>query len=54
MESVNDDGWTPLNGAACKGHVEVVRELLNHGASMESVNNNGFTTLNSAANSGHV
>jgi ankyrin repeat protein len=31
LESANNNGWTTVNAAANKGHVEVVRELLKHG-----------------------
>jgi len=49
LESANNNGWTPLNIAAQNGHVEVVRELLKHGAKLESANNKGWTLLNIAA-----
>jgi ankyrin repeat protein len=32
VESVNKNGYTPLNTADEKGHMEVVRELQKHGA----------------------
>jgi ankyrin repeat protein len=41
LENANNNGWTPLNSAAEKGHLDIVRELLKHGAKLESANNNG-------------
>ena len=40
--------------AATKGHTEVVREMLNHDASMNSTNETGETILRPAAAKGHV
>jgi serine/threonine-protein phosphatase 6 regulatory ankyrin repeat subunit B len=41
MESVNNDGWTPLHIATNNGPVEVLRVLLKNGANIKSVNNYG-------------
>jgi len=54
MEGANNIGWTSLNSVAQKGHVEVVREFLKHGASVECANNNGLSPLYSAADKGYV
>jgi ankyrin repeat protein len=35
----NNEGETSLNIASFKGHVNVVRELLNHGASVNIADN---------------
>jgi ankyrin repeat protein len=32
VNAANKDGFTPLYAARQNGHVEVLRELLNHGA----------------------
>jgi len=40
--------------AAVKAHVEVVRELLKHGAKLESANNNSSTPILIAAVKAHV
>jgi ankyrin repeat protein len=34
VESVNNNGWTPLKTAATKGHMDVVEELQKYGASV--------------------
>lgn len=51
----NDLGhtFTPLSSAAFKGHVELVKLLLEKGAPIESVNNRGWTALMFAAQSPH-
>jgi ankyrin repeat protein len=48
------DGWTPLNSAANKGHVEVVRALIKAGAKLDEPNNFGWTPLHSAADEGRL
>jgi ankyrin repeat protein len=45
-------GRTPLNNAADKGHVEVVRLLLEAGADISIVDFDGRTPLNNAADQG--
>ena len=47
-------GNTPLHSAACAGHVNVVKELISHGAMVEVHNENGHTPLMEAASAGHV
>ena len=42
VEIADNDGLTPLHIAANEGHVEVVRELLQHGASVYNVSKNGY------------
>ena len=54
VESADKDGRTTLYTAALKGHVEVVWELLKHGAKMESADNFGYTPLYAAAVDGHI
>jgi len=46
---VDKYGQTPLCIAAGKGHVQVVHELLNHGASVDSADHYGWTPLPVAA-----
>ena len=54
MESANKDGCKPLYRAAVNDHLEVVRELLKHGAKVESAKKGVWTTLYTAALNGHV
>lgn len=52
MEAEDRIGRTPLIFAASKGHVEVVRMLLESGAMKEAVDKFGSTPLISAAEEG--
>ena len=45
---------TPIYAAADKGHVEIVRELVNRGAGMDISNDDVRTTIYAAAKGGHV
>ena len=47
-------GNTPLHYAACGGHEEVVRALIDSTANVEEHNENGHTPLMEAASAGHV
>ncbi|CAK9080228.1 unnamed protein product [Durusdinium trenchii] len=47
-------GQTALHGAASKGHVDVVRELLRRRALLDSATELGHTPLHLAARAGHV
>jgi hypothetical protein len=53
-EASDADGWTPLNVAACEGHVAVVTALVEAGADKEAAAADGWTPLNVAACHGHV
>lgn len=50
----DDYGCRPLGFAACRGHDEVVRILLDYGADMEARNNADATAVVSLATEGHV
>ena len=45
MNARRTDGWTPLHLASYKGDFEIVRVLLDHGASANTENNAGETPL---------
>jgi ankyrin repeat protein len=47
-------GWTPLTWASMKGHVQVVKELLEHGADMKAKDNQDSTPLHFACSLGHL
>ena len=46
-------GWTPLLVACSRGHLEVVCELLRHGADIELPSTAGWRPLMVAASEGH-
>ncbi len=50
---VNKTGWTPLHYAATKGHVEMMRLLLDNNAFVDSESPNGTTPLMMAAQYGN-
>ncbi len=52
VDSADDKGSTPLHLASSKGHLEVVKFLLEKSADIEAVNGRGFTPLQLAAYSG--
>lgn len=52
LESKQEDGLTPLHCACCIGNTEVVKELLESGASVLSVSNDGWTPLHYVAGNG--
>jgi len=54
MDKAGPLGWTPIYVAADKGHVEVVRELLNRGAKMDIAYEFLSSPLCAAAEKGHL
>merc|ERR1711865_106174 len=50
----NNFGWTALHAAAARGCIEVVMQLLEHGADVNIKNNTVNTPLHVAAESGHT
>ena len=44
MTFVLQNGWSPLNGASEKGHLDVVKTLLEAGANIDQGNNVGICT----------
>lgn len=54
LDATNKDGSTPLLLACYVGHVDVVRCLLQHGASVHTTNQAGWTPLHGAASGGHL
>jgi ankyrin repeat protein len=49
---VNQKGWTPLHYAATKGHIEMMRLLMEHHAHLDDESPNGTTPLMLAAHYG--
>ena len=49
---VNQKGWTPLHYAATKGHIEMMRLLMEHHAYLDADSPNGTTPLMMAAHYG--
>lgn len=49
---VNQKGWTPLHYAATKGHIEMMRLLMQHHAYLDAESPNGTTPLMMAAHYG--
>jgi len=52
VNSMDEDGYTPLWSAAIYGNVDIVRLLLDRGANVNKSDNNGGTELHDAAING--
>ena len=50
MNATDGNGWTPLHGAAYKGHEGVVELLINGGANLNATDADGDTPLDWAKN----
>jgi ankyrin repeat protein len=46
--------WTPLHWASLRGHLQVFKALLEHGADIEAKDNDGWTPLHNAAINAHL
>jgi ankyrin repeat protein len=49
----SNEGWTPLNSATRKGHVDIVKLLFNKVANLVAANHGGRTPLHKASANGH-
>lgn len=50
----NEDGWTPISEAAFKGHIQIVRLLLQQDADVSVRTNDGRTPVYLASQEGHI
>ena len=54
MRGGRENGWTCLMTAACNGHLDICRLLIDKGAQVEAINSIGWTPLHQAARYGYV
>lgn len=54
IHTYDETGQMPLHHAVCKGHKEMVKELLKHGADIEATNHDGDTPLYHAVSEGNA
>ncbi|NMB68394.1 MAG: ankyrin repeat domain-containing protein [Chloroflexi bacterium] len=54
VKAVQNDGFTPLMGAAQNGQIEMIELLLAHGARADALSANGQTATDLAHESGHA
>lgn len=54
IDSVNEDGFTPLMAASKKGHKELVQHLIENNANVNHLGPSGHTPLILAATNGHT
>ncbi|KNC80338.1 hypothetical protein SARC_07296 [Sphaeroforma arctica JP610] len=53
IDTLDEDGWTPLHSASLSGYKDVVELLLAKGADIDVKANDGRTPLFSASETGH-
>jgi hypothetical protein len=54
VNAASIDGWTALMGASYKGHLDVVRYLVDHDANVNAASIDGWTALMGASYKGHL
>jgi ankyrin repeat protein len=45
VTAANNNGWAPVNAAAGRGHLEIVKFLVEKGADITVADNNGWTPV---------
>jgi serine/threonine-protein phosphatase 6 regulatory ankyrin repeat subunit B len=50
----DQSGWTPLHDASQRGHLDLARFLVEHGANITAQDQSGSTPLHQASQYGHL